>query len=452
MQVPGNNFPIFFFSDTLYEHMSLAFLPMICPRTAAKTARNFSLKGATDWQVHLFDSEQELRKGWPAGQRDDDFWLQPAVLSFLINQPQGLDTAAVLLENRKDDRRVMLTTQTFYFNAGGQVSEAAKGETSSYDFRRRLLAPFSFKVLSIGQFLVSGNYATEGLDRLSPEETAQVLPALANALMLRGNAYAGVLIKDLHPTDHPATRTLQKEGFYLLPADPIMEVAIPREWSTMADYLDSIKSKYRVRCRRARAKMEGISRRALSPEEVTAYRDRLFALYRTTMSGADFNAASLSPNYFPWLAGYAEQKVLNNLSLPQAGGVALANVLAPTTQLHGYFNQEGQLIGFTSLISNGNTMHAHFLGMEEAYKRSHHLYHNMLLDLLEEAILGGFEKLDYARTAPEIKSSVGATAVDYACLIRVRSGLINPLVPIFAPAVYKATEWVPRNPFPAPAR
>jgi hypothetical protein len=118
------------------------------------------------------------------------------------------------------------------------------------------------------------------------------------------------------------------------------------------------------------------------------------------------------------------------------------------TQVHGYFNSAGALIGFTSTIRNGETMHAHFLGMEEEYKYSHHLYHNMLFDLLEEAIAGGFRKLDYARTASEIKSSVGAVPVDYACLLKVRSRLVHKLVPVFAPAIYASPEWVPRNPFP----
>lgn len=423
-------------------------MPMICPRTAAKTARKFSLKGEPDWEVRLFSSEQELREGWPERQRKDDFWLQPEVLAFLINQPQGLETDVLLLENTKDKRQVLLTAQTFYFNAGGQVSDAAKGETSSYDFRRRILSPFSFKVLTLGQFLVSGTYASEGLKLLSAPEAARVLPALANTLMARSHAYIGVLLKDLHPTIHSATRELQANGFHLLPADPAMEIQLPAHWQTMEDYLQDIKSKYRVRYRRARGKLAGITRRKMYGEEAVRYRDRIFELYKTTMSGADFNAASLTPEYFPWLSN------LHKTASVKQHVVALPDELLPTdeedwlTQVHGYFNEEGELIGFTSAIRNGETMHAHFLGMEEAYKRSHHLYHNMLFDLLEEGIKGGFSSVDYARTAPEIKSSVGALPVDYACLLKVRPWLVNKLVPAFAPAVYKTPDWVARNPFP----
>lgn len=428
--------------------MSLAFTPIICPRTAAKTSRKLALKGEPDWEVRLLSSEKELVEDWPQREREDDFWLRPEVLAFLINQPQGLESEVLLLENCRDQRQVLLTAQTFYFNAGGQVSEAAKGETSAYDFRRRLLSPFSFKVLAIGQFLVSGGYASEGLEQLSAPEAARVLPALANTLMARSHAYIGVLLKDLHPTQHSATRELQSNGFYLLPADPIMEVKIPNHWETMDDYLENIKSKYRVRYRRARTKLEGVSRRRLHVGEIARYRDRIFFLYKTTMSGADFNAASLTPEYFPWLGNYHKNtsKKWRVVALPDE--LLFDKQEEWLTQIFGYFNREGELVGFTSAIRNGKTMHAHFLGMEEAYKRSHHLYHNMLFDLLEEAIKGGFTRLDYARTAPEIKSSVGAVAVDYACLLKVRPWLVNKLVPVFAPAVYKSPEWTARNPFP----
>ena len=81
------------------------------------------------------------------------------------------------------------------------------------------------------------------------------------------------------------------------------------------------------------------------------------------------------------------------------------------------------------------------------YNQSHHLYHNMLFDLLEQAIVGGFRTLDYGRTALEIKSSVGAKASDYASLVKARYGWLNRLIPLFTPAVYTAPKWVARNPF-----
>jgi len=73
----------------------------------------------------------------------------------------------------------------------------------------------------------------------------------------------------------------------------------------------------------------------------------------------------------------------------------------------------------------------------------------MLFDLLEQAIGGGFSTLDYARTAPEIKTSVGAVSREPAVMLKARSGLLNRLVPLFTSAVYQQAKWTPRNPFRA---
>lgn len=404
--------------------MLLAFTSLICSTTACRQASLLPLSKAPDWQVRRFTSAEELNDDWPEAARENDFWLRPEVLGFQVNHPQGVTTEPLVLENVRDGRQVLLTAQTFFFSAGGQVSDAAKGETSGYDLRRRLLAPFTFRTLCLGQFLVSGNYASDGLEQLSTAEVAEVLPALANTLMASNHSYVGVMIKDLFPEGSAAAEALQQEGYYQLPADEVLDMDIPAHWATMEDYLTDLKSKYRVRYRRARTQLDGVTRRRILPEETDAYRERIYQLYRMTSAGSDFNATTLTPEYFPWLV-----------------------TDVPDAQLCGYFNQEGELIGFTSSIGNGNTLHAHFIGMEDAYKRSHHLYHNILFDLLEDAITGGFAKLDYGRTAPEIKTSVGAVASRSACLLRARSGMINRLVPVFTPAVYKQQAWTPRNPF-----
>ena len=417
----------------------IAFAPVLCRPSVRPEATVFALP---EWRVRRFVTREELEAEWPAVDRADDYWLRAGTLAFQLEHPQGVKTEPLLLENLRDGRRVQLTAQTFYFSAGGQVSDAVKGQTSGFDLRRRLLAPFSFRVLCLGQFLVSGNYASAGLDKLTVEEKAALLPALADALMARCRSYAGAIIKDLFCEDAPEIAALGKGGFHPLATDAQLCVELPAHWCTLEDYLSDLKSKYRVRYRRARAKLGALQRRRIGPGEVGRYREEIYRLYLETAAGSDFNAVALTPEYFPWLSNCA-------VAAPTlfGGEEATERSDGPQTALHGYFTPGGELVGFTSTIGNGPTLHAHFLGMKESYKTSHHLYHNMLFDLLEEAIAGGYRLLDYARTAPEIKTSVGATAVRPAVLLRVRSGLLNPLVPFFAPAVFRERQWTARNPF-----
>jgi hypothetical protein len=427
--------------------MSIAFLPLICPMYAANADELLDVRGVEGWKLRRFSTGAALRATWPETSRPDDFWLSLEVLAFLTDNPQGAETEAILLEDSRSFRRIMLTVQSFSFSAAGQVQDGAKGETSGWDFRRRLLTPFSFRILSIGQLLTSGSFSSDGLGQLSASEASELLPAVAETLMRLRPGYAAVMIKDLYPILHPAVRELQNTGHYLLPADPVMEIKISAEWKNFEDYLASLTSKYRVRYRRARTKMEGVTSRPLTAREVRRYGNRFHELYRSISVGADFNSASLKPDYFPWLASVQKCKpsletVLSN------GGLEDADISKNATSCFtGYFNEADELIGFTSVVPNGEVLHAHFLGLEDGYKHSHHLYHNMLFNLLEQAITGGFRTLDYGRTALEIKSSVGAQAIEYAVLVKARYGWLNRLIPLFTPAVYTASEWVARNPF-----
>ncbi|WP_026232038.1 hypothetical protein [Neolewinella persica] len=432
--------------------MSIAFLPLCCPsRTEAIPTRGISVKGHEHWQLVCCSTSEEIEEAWPSANRSDDFWLSRKLFTFLADQPQGIQTEAILLKNTLNGHQILLTAQTFTFRAADHVSNEAKGVTSSYDLRRLLLSPFSFKVLCLGQFLTSGPFCQDGLHRLPATEAAELLPAIAETLMRCRSGYLAFLLKDLYPTLHPATRELQAQGHYLLPVDPAMTMNLDAEWHTTEDYLASLTSKYRVRYRRARGKLEGITRRRLSVGEVISYKDRLYALYQQICQGADFNAIDLQPDYFPWLAQACQSKdKLRALLSVYPGGYSEQNKVVLKSDdscLHGYFNEEGSLIGFISAIPNDKVYHAHFLGLEDAYKQSHHLYHNMLFDLLDDAINGGFSTLDYGRTALEIKSSIGAEATDFAVFIKARYGWLNRLIPIFTPAVYTAPAWTARNPF-----
>ena len=429
--------------------MQLAFLPLSCPsKTEAPLTQGVSVRGYEHWQLVCCSTPEEIKNAWPSANRSDDFWINSDLLSFLADQPQGMMTEALILENTLNGHRVLLTAQTFTFRAADHVSDGAKGTTSSFDLRRLLLTPFSFKVLCLGQFLTSGPFCQDGLHRLAASEAAELLPAVAKTLMRRRSGYLASLLKDLYPTLHSATRELQVQGHYLLPVDPVMTMNLRKEWTTIQDYLSDLTSKYRVRYRRARGKLEGVTRRRLSVGEVISYQDRLYELYQQISHGADFNATDLQLEYFPWLAQACRSKdgLKALLSIYQGGQTDQAPDNDDSC-LHGYFNEEGTLIGFTSAIPNGKVYHAHFLGLEDAYKHSHHLYHNMLFDLLEDAISGSFSTIDYGRTALEIKSSLGAEATDFAVLIKARYSWLNRLVPVFTPAVYSAPTWKGRNPF-----
>ncbi|WP_116127102.1 GNAT family N-acetyltransferase [Lewinella sp. IMCC34183] len=389
----------------------------LSPPSAGPRAR--ALPGVDGWEFHRFRRPADFA-GWPAAPaRSDGRWMEAETLAFLSGHPQGFSTEGVCLRHPASGQRLLLTAQTFRFRVRQHVRHAAGGRVSRWDLRRRLLGLGSARVLCLGQLLTSGDYAYAAKG-LSPELLTRLLLATADVLAGPTCGYRAVVIKDLGPPGAPEGLLLQDSGFLSLPADPVMHLDLT-PFATPEDYLDRLSSKYRVRYRRARGKLGELVRRRLSPEEVGHYLPRLYALYLETSRGADVNVVHLQPDYFGWLG--------------RSG------------QLHAYFTPDAELVGFTSGLPNGPVYQAHFLGLEEAYKYSHHLYHNMLYDLLEDAIRSGYDRLDYGRTALEIKSSVGAEPRYYDSWLRIHPQWLNPFVPAFLSAVFTPPAWEARNPF-----
>ncbi|HRW74457.1 MAG TPA: GNAT family N-acetyltransferase, partial [Saprospiraceae bacterium] len=66
---------------------------------------------------------------------------------------------------------------------------------------------------------------------------------------------------------------------------------------------------------------------------------------------------------------------------------------------------------------------------------------------VELAIQHRSTSLIFARTAEEIKSSVGAKAVNLTCYIRHRSSFTNRFIRPLLDYLNPVDDWVPRHPF-----
>ena len=157
---------------------------------------------------------------------------------------------------------------------------------------------------------------------------------------------------------------------------------------------------------------------------MSALEPRLYALYRAIAERADFNMLTLHPQYFS----------------------TLKCALPAQFQVTAYFRQE-RVVGFYSTLRNGARLEAHFLGFDPAVNRRHQLYLKMLYDMIGEAIEAGAASIAFARTALEIKSSVGARPVDMELLLRANHPWFNKLVPSLIRLLEPRGAWTPRHPF-----
>jgi len=229
--------------------------------------------------------------------------------------------------------------------------------------------------------------------------------------------------------DFPSEETLafHQAGFkdhFQFYTQPNMLFDIPNDWKSEQDYIDSLSKKYRDQYKRARKKAEGVEKRKMELEDIIKYEDVIYDLYFHVAKNAHFNTFFLAKNHFRIFKELLKDKFL----------------------FYGYFQNE-KLIGFNTIIKNGEVMDTYFLGYDDTIQREKMLYLNMLYDMVAYSINQGFKEIIFARTALEIKSSIGAKPQEMYGFAQHS----NPIADLVFEKVFcylePKVEWKERNPF-----
>ncbi len=215
--------------------------------------------------------------------------------------------------------------------------------------------------------------------------------------------------------------------FYKFEIQPNMVFDIPENWHSNDDYVLALSKKYRDQYKRSHKKADGIIKRKLSLEEIALQCSRIHELYLNVTKNAPFNTFYLSENHF----------------------IEFKKQLGHDFLFYGYFLDD-ILIGFNTLIKNGDTIDTYFLGYDDAIQRDKMLYLNMLYDMIGYSINKKFKKIVFARTALEIKSSVGAKPLQMFGFIKHSNKIINKFMPRLFKYFEPEVVWQERNPFKAP--
>ncbi|MBP7273307.1 MAG: hypothetical protein KA974_05675 [Saprospiraceae bacterium] len=285
-----------------------------------------------------------------------------------------------------------------------------------------------FITLICGSLLFTGEHGFYFDEKYVPaaEQSAMLERSLSVVQQDLNNRFkkniAATLIKDFYPTTN--TKDLVVRNYNEFQIDPNMVLHI-RNWKNFDDYLDAMHSKYRVRVRRAKKKLEGIKKMEFNLEQVQEYGVEIYSLYKRVAQNAGFNLVDLHPNYIPYLA----------------------SKMSDIFRCFGYFDENNVLIGFYSTIKNGNELEAHFLGFDQALNQEKQIYLNILYDIVELGILENCYSVIFARTAMEIKSSVGAIPYEMNCYLLHQNSFVNRFMKPILDYLRPQEEWLPRHPF-----
>ena len=275
------------------------------------------------------------------------------------------------------------------------------------------------KILIMGQIFSTGtNYPFN--EYLRDQQFQKELHHFLQGVASRYKAKA-ILWKDFFSV----SAALEQNGYFSFRYQPAMILKINNHWETMHDYEQSLSSKYRIRLLRARNKMKDIIWKTLNKEEIINSQVVLHQLYLGILSEATFKMATLPESYFLSMKEAFKEKY---------------NLTA------GYL--DGKLVCFYSTLINGETLEANLAGFEEETNLKMQLYLNMLFLMVENAIKLKVGKLNFYRTAMEIKSSVGAVGKDTMVYIKPTSKWLAPLFPILIPWFSPQNlSWKARSPF-----
>ena len=301
-------------------------------------------------------------------------------------------------------------------------------EKKGFCLKDYIFNKFSSHILIIGNNTLTGQNAYLLGEAISENEALQLLNNVLSQLKKQYRKkciYMNLLsVKDFNTIELPNFKAAGFNGYYQFCTQPNMIFSIRESWHSIDDYLADLSTKYRTQYNRARKKAEGIEKRKLSAKEIRDYEACINRLYLTVAGNASFNTFHLPKNHFE----------------------VFKQQLGDDFLFYGYF-LNGNLIGFNTLIKNGPDMDTYFLGYDASLQKEKMLYLNMLYDMVGYAIKKQFKHIVFARSAMEIKSSVGAAAEEVYGIIKHT----NPIINLFTGRLFEfydpKIQWKARTPF-----
>jgi hypothetical protein len=296
--------------------------------------------------------------------------------------------------------------------------------------KKSLASLFKTHMMISGNTLVTGEYGYHFMQSIDNAEVFKIVDEVSDLVkgeLKKEKIKVGAhLKKDYAPVHVP--EDLSQSDYTLFQVQPNMHMDFLPEWKNFDGYLAALKSKYRVRLKRARKKSASLIKRELQIEDIEQHKEIMYSYYLETVDGAGFNLFHLNKDY--------------NLSLKAEFGDKF--------KVWGYFEKDEsgveKLIGYYTLLVNYNELDAHFLGYNHKKNAQYQTYFNFLIDMVEYGVNKGYKSINMSRTALEIKSSVGAQPQELKVFMKY-NGFMNRFLPRALDYFVPEEKWKARTPF-----
>lgn len=379
----------------------------------------------TFFTFKIYSSTDQLPEDWD-NLAHKNIFLSIAYLNILENTaPKNMYSNFIGLF--KGDKLVGIALSQFIdlrnISSFGERDHRVKTAVRSFVFKN-----ISSKVLVIGNNMLTGQNGYCFSELLPISEGFSLLKQAADMLVQlfikKGLKTQLTIFKDYSENEVAFLKNDNFNSFFKFSTQPNMVFEIRDNWLNFDDYLSSLSKKYRDQYKRARKKSDGIHKKKLPLEEITKYKDRIYELYMNVAKNAPFNTFYLTEDHFEVFKKNLKDNFL----------------------FYGYFIDD-KLIGFNTLIKNGTDIDTYFLGYDDDYQKDKMLYLNMLYDMIAYSINKKYNRIIFARTALEIKSSVGAKPIQMFGVMKHNNAILNLFVSKSFKYFEPKLEWQQRNPF-----
>jgi predicted N-acyltransferase len=397
-------------------------------KAIVENPRENSVQLENDIQVGISDTIDAC-SDWAKIAANQTLFLQPDYLKALENCPPEGMRFAYLTFYKNNQPCGIAYAQIFKFS----TYESLKHHRSFNDEKAKFLRlkkwfahRLEFYSIVCGNVLMTGEYGYRFDNQLVNQVEQfgivnQGLEILRKQLKQKGIKASVTLFKDYF---EKGRQKIVNTSFGEFQIQPNMVIDIQEDWKKFDDYLGAMSSKYRVRAKSAFKKAKDIEKQELSLKEVKRYETQMFDLYNQVVESAGFNGIHLPQHYFTNLKEHLNEKF----------------------KVIGYF-KDRELIGFYTVFFEKEVMESHYLGINQEENRHCQLYINMLYDMIKMGIYHEVKRIFLARTALEIKSSVGAEPHDLYFYLKNHNPVFNALAQKTFDVFNPQEEWTQRKPF-----
>lgn len=373
----------------------------------------------------IYNSVQDIPSQWDSLAANNTFLSRKYLKILETAAPKNMSCRFIALFS---DEVIIGISITQFLDLSQIPSFGARDHCLRNTIRNFVFKRFGSKVLIIGNNMLTGQNGIAFGNNTSKETIIRLLKEAINSLeqdlKKQGSKPHLTIFKDYSETEIRHFDIPEFDSFYRFSTQPNMIFDIKDSWQIFEDYISDKSKKYRDQYKRARKKSTEITKQKLSLEDIRNHKERIHDLYINVARKAAFNTFYLEENHFETFKKNLKDQFL----------------------FYGYFDNN-KLIGFNTLIKNGSDIDTYFLGYDENCQKEKMLYLNMLYDMIGYSINKKYSRIIFARTALEIKSSVGAKAVNMFGLIKHN----NPFINLFVSKTFRyfepKIEWKERNPF-----